>query len=256
MIDLHTHLLPGIDDGPGSMPEALEMARIAVGDGIATVVCTPHMHPRYPTAPERALTATAALQTELDAHGIPLRVVPGGEIALEWLPRMSDDDLRAASLGGTGRWLLLEPPWRGWPLQLPRVIDDLQIRGFDVLLAHPERLEGVQSNPDRMRDLVGRGALVQLTADSFLGEHGPRARAVAQALLRNGFAHVLASDAHSARWRPPVLAGGLRAAAASVHASPDELAWMVTEGPRAILAGETVRPPRLGRPRPRVARRG
>ena len=267
MIDLHAHLLPGLDDGPDTMREALRMARAAREAGIATVVCTPHMIEHFPTDPARVHAAVAELQAAVDGEGIGLRLLPGGEIALPHLRRLGDEDLRLASVGGGGRWLLLEMPFHGWPVDLPRILADLEIRGYGVILAHPERADAVQRHPDRMRDIVGRGALVQLTAASFLGEHGDAARRTAAVLLAGGAGHLIASDAHSpGPWRPPELEEGLRAAADAIDVPPGALRWMVEDGPAAVLAGGPVRPPRIGRalrvtpdpdrpaPRPRPAR--
>ncbi|MGD9571391.1 MAG: tyrosine-protein phosphatase [Thermoleophilia bacterium] len=247
MIDLHTHILPGLDDGPATMGEAVEMARVAWEHGTRTVVCTPHMIDHYPTDPAQVHEGVHALRAALEDAGIGLAVVPGAEISLDWLPRMSDADLAMASIGGAGRWLLLEMPFAGWPIGLPEILRDLEIRGYQVILAHPERAEAVQRQPDRMRDLIGRGALVQLTAGSFLGDHGPAARRTALMLLAGGAAHLLASDAHSAGpWRPPEIEPGLQAAADGIDAHPQTLSWMVREGPEAILSGGPVRPPRIG----------
>jgi protein-tyrosine phosphatase len=246
VIDIHQHLLPGVDDGPSTMAEAVEMARTAWEHGTRIVVCTPHMTERLPTDPARVHEGVRELQEALDAAGIGLEVRPGGEIALDRLPRMSDAELAMASLGGGGRWLLLEMPFRGWPLRLPEILHDLEIRGYGVVLAHPERAEAVQRQPDRMRELVGRGALVQLTASSFLGDHGPAARRAALMLLAGGAAHLLASDGHSAGpWRGPEIAPGLASAADGIDVHPQALGWMVREGPEAILAGGPVRPPRI-----------
>ncbi|MCB9011934.1 MAG: tyrosine protein phosphatase [Actinobacteria bacterium] len=246
MIDIHCHLLPGIDDGPGVVADAIAMAQAAVEAGITTTICTPHMIAQYPNLPEDVVSGVDAFRAELASAGVELEIVPGGEISMDWLPRMSDDAVRAATLGGNGRWILLEVPFRGWPIHLPAMLTDLEIRGFGVVLAHPERNSSVQASPDRMREIVGRGALVQLTASSFTGDHGPRARQAAEALLRNGMAHFLASDAHSATWRPPELLPGLEAAADAIDSTSDALRWMVDDGPRALLAGGAIRPPRLG----------
>ena len=246
MIDLHSHLLPGIDDGPATVGDSVEMARTAWESGTRAMVCTPHMHPRYPTSVETMRLGVARLRTALVEAGIPLEIHPGGEISLDWIDRMSEADLAMASVGGGGRWLLLEMPWSGWPLRLPELLRDLEIRGFGVILAHPERAESVQKSPDRLRDVIGRGALVQITAGSFLGEHGPAARRAAGALLGGGAAHFIASDAHSAGpWRPPELQEGLRAAAHSIGVEPEALAWMVDEGPAAVLEGVPLRPPSI-----------
>jgi protein-tyrosine phosphatase len=256
VIDLHAHLLPALDDGPASLAGSVDMARAAHAAGIRTVVCTPHMIDRYPTDPRRALSQLELLREALDIADVPLAILPGGEIALPYLPRLDDEELRLASLAGGGRWLLLEMPFQGWPLGLPQLLADLEIRGFGVILAHPERAESIQRAPDRIRDLVGRGALVQLTAGSFLGEHGPAARRAALMLLAGGVAHFLASDAHSAGpWRPPEIEEGLQAAADGIDVHPQTLRWMVEDGPAAVVEGRPVRPPRLTpRRRPRIAR--
>lgn len=248
MIDLHTHLLPAIDDGPDTMDEAVRMAAAARDAGIHTMVCTPHMIEHFPTDPTRVHAAVAEAQAAVHAAGIDVRLVAGGEIALPYLPHLDDEALRLASIGGMGHWLLIEMPFHGWPVDLPRIMDGLERRGYSVILAHPERADAVQRQPDRMRDIVGRGALVQLTAASFLGEHGEAARRTAAVLLSGGAGHFLASDAHSpGPWRPPALEEGLQAAADAVDVSVGSLRWMVQDGPAAVIAGGPVRPPRIGR---------
>lgn len=248
VIDLHTHLLPGIDDGPDTVGESVRMAQAAWDAGVRTMVCTPHMIAHFPTDPAEVHAAVDELRAALEQARVPIRIVPGGEIAIDHLRRLDDDQLRLASLGGEGGWLLLEMPFTGWPVDLPRVLHDLEVRGYGVVLAHPERADAVQRQPDRLRDIVGRGALVQLTAGSFLGDHGEPARRTAEVLLAGGVAHLLASDAHSpGPWRPPALEAGLRAAADAIDVSPQSLRWMVQEGPAAVLAGGPVRPPRIGR---------
>jgi len=251
VIDLHSHLLPGIDDGPRTMDGTLEMARMAVADGVTTMVCTPHMAPLYPhTTAEGVRAAVAATRDALAAAEVPLEILPGAEIAMDWIGRMSDADLRAASLGGNGRWLLLEMPFQGWPVGVTDLLTGLEVRGFRVVLAHPERAGGVQSAPERMRDLVGRGALVQVTAGSLAGDHGRMARQTARTLLRNGLVHLIASDSHAPDRRVPGLSEGLAGAAHALRVEPDDMRWMVEEGPRLVLAGEDVRPPRFGVPLP------
>ena len=212
------------------------------------------MSDRYPTDPGATTEAVQRLREALDEADVPLRVLPGAEIALPHVARLDDEQLRLASIGGGGRWLLLEMPFQGWPLTLPALLADLEIRGYGAIIAHPERAEAIQRAPDRMRDLVGRGALVQLTAGSFLGEHGPAARRAALMLLAGGVAHFLASDAHSAgAWRPPELEEGLQAAADGIDVHPQTLRWMVEDGPAAVIEGRPVRPPRFTpRRRPKV----
>jgi protein-tyrosine phosphatase len=245
VIDLHSHLLPGIDDGPATLAESVEMARVAWEAGTLAMACTPHMIAAHPTEPQEMLRGVARLRAALDEADIPLAIHPGAEISLDWLGRMSDEDLAMASIGD-GPWLLLEMPFRGWPLGLPETLRDLEIRGFRAILAHPERAEAIHRAPDRMRDLIGRGALVQVTAGSFLGEHGPAARRAALILLGGGAAHFIASDSHSAGpWRPPGLDAGLQAAADAIDVEREALGWMVEEGPMAVVEGRPVRPPTI-----------
>lgn len=246
MIDLHAHLLPGLDDGPASLAGSVAMARAAWDAGIRTMVCTPHVSGHYPTEPAAVHEGVARLRAALADADIGLAILPGAEIALDRLARLSDVDLTLASIAGDGRWVLLEMPFRGWPIGLPQTLRELEIRGYRAIIAHPERADAIQRSPDRMREIVGLGALVQLTAGSFLGEHGPAARRAALMLLAGGAAHLLASDAHSAGpWRAPDLEAGLQAAADGIDVHPQTLRWMVDEGPAAVLAGGPVRPPRL-----------
>jgi protein-tyrosine phosphatase len=254
MIDLHNHLLPGLDDGPSDTEGALAMARAAVAAGITTMACTPHVAPKYPNSAAEILAGVERLTLEIRQAGIDLRIVSGAEISTDVLGRLDDDELRALSLNGTG-WLLVEPPFAGWPVRLPKLIGDLEMRGFRVLVAHPERAEAVQHNPDRLRDLVGRGALVQSNASSFTGGHGKLVAQTAKALLRNELVHILASDAHSATWRPPGAEEGLRVAARELGVWPEQLEWMIETGPRQIILGDPVRPPRLV-PRPSAREAG
>jgi protein-tyrosine phosphatase len=258
VIDLHCHILPGIDDGPPGTGGSLDMARVAWEAGTRTIVATPHMRERYPTTPDEVGAAVERFREALAAEGIPLEVLPGGEIGLDWVDRLGDDGLTRATLGAGGRWLLLEMPFRGWPLALPGIVRDMELRGLGVVLAHPERGEAVQRTPDRLRELVGRGMLVQMNAASLTGENGDLARRTAATLLRDGLAHFIASDGHSAVRRPPVLGEGLEAAARAVRTEPGELAWMVDEGPRLVVEGKAVRPPRLtpARRPPAAAPRG
>lgn len=253
VLDLHTHILPGIDDGPADMAQALEMARAFGDSGTSAVVCTPHIDDD-PVAVLAAMElGIPALRAALDSQGIPLQVMPGAELTIAAASTMDDEQLARASLGGGGRWLLVELPFAGWPIVLPELMRDLEMRGFGVVLAHPERSESVQLAPDRLRDPLGRGALVQVNAGSLCGAHGARPERTAYMLLRNGMVTVLASDAHSATVRPPGLEEGLQALERVLRRPPEEVRWMVDDGPRLIATGAAVRPPRLV-PMPRPPR--
>jgi len=234
MIDLHSHVLPGIDDGARDAAGSLDILRAAVEDGITVLAATPHVRDDWPTTPDQMEAGVAAV----NALGAGLEVLPGGELDIEFARRLDDATLARFGLGGNPRLLLLEIPFAGWPLDLPHVLFDYAARGFAVLLAHPERNGDVQQRPELVRPLVEAGAYVQLTAASLDGRFGRRARAAAHGLLDTGLAHVVASDAHA----PSVRAIGMRDALDAV--GDDRLGrWLTYEVPGALIAGDPL-PPR------------
>jgi protein-tyrosine phosphatase len=242
VIDLHSHILPGIDDGAGSIEVALEMARSAVADGVRAIAATPHVRGDYPTRPGEMEEGVALLRAQLHEAGVPLEVLSGGEIALDFAPVLDDDALRRFGLGGNHRYLLLEMPDVGWPLGLEETLFQLQLRGFTAVLAHPERNDEVQERPGLLERLIQSGTLVQVTAASVDGRLGPVARKTALRLVDCEFVHMLASDAHAPSVRQIGLAG---AAGAIANAA---LAEWLTEGvPRAIVEGRPL-PARPQRP--------
>ena len=239
MIDLHTHVLPGVDDGVRTLEEAVDAARAAEADGIAILAATPHVREDYPTSADTIEAGAAAVGAAVAEAGIEVEIVPGAEVALDRLPVLADDELRRLTLGQTGVYLLVEMPDYGWPLSLDAALHRLRARGITAILAHPERNSEVRDRPLLLEGVVAEGALVQLTAMSLDGRGGRRSASAARALLQHGLAHVLASDLHA----PQVRTGGLAAAAAAV--GDDDLASFLTrEAPAAILAGDPVgRPP-------------
>jgi protein-tyrosine phosphatase len=242
LIDLHSHILPGLDDGPAGLEGSLAMARSAAADGIRSLAATPHVRDDYPTTADEMERALEAVHTALSAAGIELEVLPGGELALERIGRLGADDLRRFSLGGNGFWLLVEFPYSGWPLGLPRVAERLAGEDFGIVLAHPERNPEVQAVPTRLQEFVDRGMLVQLTAASVDGRLGKGARETSSTLLDLGLAHLLASDAHA----PSIREIGLSAAAGSI--GDDPLArWLTQDVPAAIVSRSPL-PERPARP--------
>jgi protein-tyrosine phosphatase len=233
MIDLHSHILPGLDDGPETLAGSLDLARAAVEDGIELIAATPHVRDDYPTTADEMETAVAALRRELATAEIALDVRPGGELALERLD-LPIEELRRFGLGGSRSHLLVETPYAGWPLDLAERLFQVQASGFTPVLAHPERNAEVQADPEgRLRPLVERGTLIQLTAASVDGRLGRRPRDAAARLLELELAHLLASDAHA----PSIRAVGLSDAADAV--GDENLArWLTSEVPAAILAGD------------------
>jgi protein-tyrosine phosphatase len=244
MIDLHSHILPGLDDGAATLDDAIGIAEAAVEDGIRVIAATPHVRGDYPTSAEQMEQSVDSLRQELRDAGVSLELLPGGEIALDHLPYLGEDELRRFGLAGSPKYLLLEAPYFGWPLELEDTLFQLGLRGFTTVLAHPERNGEVQASPERLVPLVERGTLVQLTAASLDGRLGPRPRKTGLRLLELGVAHLLASDAHA----PTLRQIGMSAAAHAV--GDDELArWLTEDVPAAIVAGDQIplrptRPPR------------
>lgn len=245
MIDLHTHLLPGLDDGAATLEASVAMAKAAAEDGIRTVVATPHVRADFPTTPEAMERAVAEVRAALAAVGVPLTVLPGGEVGLDRLAELGEEERARFGLGGNAGVLLLETPYTGWPSGLMAAVVGLRDRGVTPLLAHPERNREVQRGGPALAALVAAGALVQVTAASLDGRLGRRARATALALIDAGLVHAVASDAHA----PTVRAIGLSSAAAAL--GDEALArWLTEEAPAALLAGEPL-PPRPQRAKPR-----
>jgi protein-tyrosine phosphatase len=212
VIDLHAHILPGFDDGVRSIEEARALAAAAAREGVTAIAATPHVRDDYPTRAERMERAVAILNADFRSEGIDVEVVRGGEVALERLWQLDDDEIRRFTFGGHGRWILLEFPYGGWPPLLERTVETLRASGIETLLAHPERNAEVQADPVRLAPLVDAGLRVQVTAASLAGRLGQRPREAAERLLAAGLVHVLASDAHG----PHIDRGGLAAGAAAL----------------------------------------
>ena len=169
MIDLHTHILPGVDDGARSPAESRALALEAAGEGVSVLAATPHVRADFPTTAEMMEKAVTELRADFAEQGIPVEVLHGGEIDLGVLWAIPHDELRRLTLAQTGRYLLLEFPYRGWPLALDSAVPQLVELGITPLLAHPERNPEVQDRPDRLGDLVAAGAIVQVTSASLDG---------------------------------------------------------------------------------------
>jgi protein-tyrosine phosphatase len=250
VIDLHTHVLPGIDDGPAALAGSVAVAEVAAHAGTRTLVATPHLRADHPgVRPEELARRARELTEHLRSRGLPLEVLPGAEVDLEMAARLSDDELKLATLAGNGADLLVETPYGPLPDGFEDDVLALAARGFRLTLAHPERSPTVQERPAVAGALVERGVLVQLTARSLTGKGATGA--AARELLEQGWAHVLASDAHALDVRPPDLGARLSQARHDLPHAADELEWMVTEAPRAILDGRPLgeRPARRRRRR-------
>jgi protein-tyrosine phosphatase len=237
VIDLHSHILPGIDDGARSLEEALELARACAADGIEAIAATPHVRYDFPTTADRMEAGVAELRKELGAASIPVEILTGAEIELTRLWQIPSDELMRLTLAGSGRYLLVEFPYRGWPTGLGAAIALLHELGLVTVLAHPERNAIVQDRPQVLGEAVEAGALIQLTAVSVEGRLGVASRRAAAQLLELGFVSLLGSDAHG----PHVRGAGLAAAARAV--GDGALArYLTREAPEAVVAGEPLPP--------------
>ena len=234
VIDLHMHVLPGVDDGPDQAREAVAMCRAAADAGCAIIVATPHQ--RHASWENTDSARLAAVLEELRGEVGPVpKLLLGAEVAIDSGLLDDLDDLPASGilpLAGT-RYLLLEAD-RSLPGPDPLdLVHELKLRGWRPIFAHPEFIPSLYGDLDLISELVAAGALLQVTAGSLLGKFGRQAQRIASRLLDAGQAHVVASDAHGVRWRPPDLA---EAHALIAERWGDETAWRLCVGhPRAII---------------------
>lgn len=250
MIDLHTHVLAGIDDGPQTIATSVDMARAAVAAGVRTIVATPHVSWRFANDADTIATSVDELRGRLTAEGIPLALRTGAEIAMTKLAEVEPSELRRLHLGG-GEWLLLEPPFTAVAPSLEATVRDLQLGGSRIVLAHPERCQAFHRDPAMLGSLIRGGALTSITAGSLVGRFGGPARRFALTLAEEGLVHNVASDAHDLRGRPPGIKVELEKAGLAPLAE-----WLTQDVPAAILDGREIPPrPPFSRPGPKLARR-
>lgn len=238
MIDLHCHLLPGIDDGPPDMNGALALARGQVQAGVRLVTVTPHVTWDLPAndAP-RIRAAVDELRGALAAAAIELEILTGAEIAITRAADFDDAQLSALSIGGDSPWLLVESPLSPAAVGFEAVLHHLQVRGHRILLAHPERCPAFQRDPAMLERCVEAGMLTSITAGALVGRFGARVRAFAFELAASGLIHNVASDAHDAIRRPPGIRAELEAAGLA-----SQCEWWTTAVPAALIAGATELP--------------
>lgn len=240
MIDLHHHLLPGLDDGARSFDDSVAMARMAVSDGITHVVCTPHANGRYEFNPAVNQAKIAELRDLLAQQNIPLTVGLGCDFHLSY-DNIEDAKANPAKYSINGlHYLLVELPDFGLPRGLSEVFYELQLAGLTPILTHPERNQTLQTDLKRMEDWLRGGLLVQVTGDSVRGSMGKTAEKVAHQLLANRWVHFLATDAHNTGSRPPRLSEAHSIVAKKYGEEYAEL--LCTENPRAAYEGKPLPP--------------
>lgn len=223
------------------MDEAIALAAAAEADGVSTLCATPHVRPDHPGVHLGELAERiAAVQAATRRAGLAIDIVPGAEVDVFWAQEADDEDLNRASYCQRGSDLLVETPYG----ELPSIFEDLLFRltarGYRVLLAHPERNPTLKREPARLKAMVQRGTLVQVTASALAGPRHSRSRRFAHAMVRSGLAHVIASDAHRPVSARVALSEGVKAAG---RRTPARAAWMVTAAPAAVIAGDPLTPP-------------
>jgi protein-tyrosine phosphatase len=236
VIDLHCHVLPGIDDGPDTIEGSVAIARSAARAGTRTLMATPHVNWRYRNDAATIARLVQDLSARLAVEEIALEVLPGAEIAATEVMDIEPAELSRLGLGG-GPWLLVEPPFAPVATGLDAVVRDLKGRGHRVLLAHPERCPAFHRDPGMLGALVRSGALTSITAGSLVGRFGEPVRRFALQLARDGMIHNVASDAHDDVKRPPGLAAEIERAELGRLTG-----WLTEEVPSAILSGGNIPP--------------
>lgn len=238
MIDLHCHILPGVDDGSLDLSDSLGMGRQAVNDGIEAICATPHIRHDHDVRIEEIAGRVEALNERLRDEGVPVAVLQGGEVAETAVEDLGEEELGRVALG-EGKWVLLEPAPGPLSDGLARRVEHLAERGHRALIAHPERHLSADMY-ERIAALVAVGALVQATADFFLRE---RTADGMRALAEAGLVHVLSSDAHSSHGGRPVHMSEAFERLAGVEQVAPHLEWMRDVAPRAIVGGAELEPP-------------
>ena len=238
MIDLHYHLLPGIDDGAANLAEAFALARLSLAEGVNYIACTPHIFPGlYNNVGDDILRRIEWLQGEFAAEGIACRLVSGSDAHIE--PGIVGHlrSGRTLTLNG-GRYVLIEPPHHVPPPRMDRLFFDLLAAGYVPILTHPERMSWADRDYELIERLVRSGAWTQVTAAALVGDFGVKAKRRAERLLRDGLVHFVASDAHDPLNRPPAMASAYLALRTLVGEA--EAVNLVEARPMAVLEN---RPP-------------
>lgn len=233
VIDLHCHILPGVDDGALDISDSAGLARQAAADGIEAICATPHIRHDHDVRIDEVAERVEAVNSHLCEEGIPVTVLQGGEVAETAVEGLSEEELARVALG-SGRWILLEPAPGPLSETLLHRVEHLAERGHRTLIAHPERHVSADMY-ERIGQLVAAGALVQATADFFLREGGFAEGMLS--LAAAGLIHVLSSDAHSSHGGRPAKMAAAFGRLGEVEPARSHLEWMRETAPRAIVEG-------------------
>lgn len=234
MIDIHTHILPGLDDGPEGWEEAIEMCRLAEADGTECLVATPHMmNGVYDNRGEDIIEKVKALREMVDGL-FNLKILYGADVHLvtDLVERIKRGDIPTINDKG---YLLLEPPHYILPPSIDDLIFDLRLKGITPILTHVERSYWIQEGFHRVERFIDMGALIQITAISLTGGFGRLVKSLSERLLRSRLAHIIASDCHSLRFRPPGLSSAFKMASKII--GERDAYTMVRDVPLKVIEG-------------------
>ena len=233
MFDLHSHLLPDLDDGAPNLSTSLAMARAYLSEGVVCVACTPHILPGlYANSGEQIKQAVDALQLRLDDAGIPLKLVSGADnhVVPDFVQGLRSGRLLPLAQSA---YVLVEPPHHAAPIRLGELFFSIMSAGYVPVLTHPERLSWIESKYDVIKTLAANGVWMQITSGALGGRFGSRPRYWAERMLAEGLAHILATDAHNMKSRPPDLLEGRKHAERLVGA--EEAQHLVVTRPQGAL---------------------
>jgi protein-tyrosine phosphatase len=242
MIDIHAHILPGMDDGAKNWEQTLQMARLAVEDGITLMVATPHLYKKrsvgstHLNTREIILQRVAQLKDKLYEEKIPLEILPGCDFPLSFESLQFLDDGQALTINDANRYLLLELPDTALPPATEEICFHLQSKGITPIITHPERHMILQEMPYKLKRLIDLGCLVQMTGNSLTGWFGRGVKKISRQFVKLGYVHLLATDTHDPKRRPPVLSQAVKELSRLVGEKRAQA--MVNDIPQKIIAGE------------------
>ncbi len=252
MIDTHCHILPGLDDGPATLDESLDLARELVNQGVGAVAATSHVSDQYPNTLEDIAEGVEAVREALREQGIPLHVLPAAEMSANQVLARAQGDLSGFALGQA--YVLVEPPRVGGAAALPTLVAAIQGSGLRPVIAHPERASDARDQLRTLEELARAGVVFQVVASSLFAVRRPDIQRTALALLDGGIATCIASDAHGQSYRPPFIADAWDLAAD--RWGEPYARWLLDDVPGALLLGAQLpRRPERATARRRGARR-
>lgn len=240
MVDIHCHILPGIDDGPDSFDESIMMVIQAANQGISKIIATPHFpFDKFNFRKEDVFEKVNILQEKVDVLGLKCKIFPGMELYLstDLIAKIDTDEI--IPLGEDSRYLLVEFPLRGFSQNLINLLHEFQIRGYIPIIAHPERNEFIQDNPLLINEILQYEALLQINVGSILGKNGRSSQKLALELIKQGLVSFIASDGHSTNWRKIQLSDAMDTLKKIIN--PDLLQKLVVDNGEKLLNNNEIK---------------